>query len=185
MALLPLFPVTTLIFSGFLGYGIGWSIAVATFLFAQSKRPIGYILSAPIVFFIGLSVFVTYMAGRDEIRQTIWHEQAGIGRSLEKVAGTFRGFSWLDLSNSQHRDALKSRLNQDILVGTAVDRLQRGEVEYASGKTLSTLVLSLIPRVVWPDRPVVGGGGSVVQDFAGSFLLREQVSARAKCWSFM
>ena len=164
--LLPLFPVTTLIFEW-----LSWlrhrvvNSSVATFLFAQSKRPIGYILSAPIVFFIGLSVFVTYMAGRDEIRQTIWHEQAGIGSSLERVAGTFRGFSWLDLSNLQHRDALKSRLNQDVLVGTAVDRLQRGEVEYASGGTLSKMVLSLIPRVVWPDKPIVGGGGSVVQDF--------------------
>ena len=105
------------------------------------------------------------MAGRDEIRQTIWHEQAGIGSNLERVPSTFRGFSWLDLSNSQHRDALKSRLNQDVLVGTAVDRLQRGEVEYASGATLSKMVLSLIPRVVWPDKPIVGGGGSVVQDF--------------------
>ena len=50
MALLPLFPLTTLIFSGFLGYGIRWSIAVATFLFAQSKRPIGYILSCSYCF---------------------------------------------------------------------------------------------------------------------------------------
>ena len=107
------------------------------------------------------------MAARDEIRQTIWYEQAGIGRSLEKVADTLNGFSWLDLSNLQHRDALESRLNQDVLVGTAVARLQRGDVEYASGKTLSTMVLSLIPRVVWPDKPVVGGGGSVVQDFTG------------------
>ena len=50
MALLPLFPLTTIIHSGFLGYGIMWSMAVATFLFAQSKRPIGYFLFAPVVF---------------------------------------------------------------------------------------------------------------------------------------
>ena len=65
MALLPLFPLTTLIHSGFLGFGVMWAIAVATFLFAQSKRPIGYFLLAPIVFYIGLSVFVTYMAARE------------------------------------------------------------------------------------------------------------------------
>ena len=75
------------------------------------------------------------MAARDEIRQTIWYEQAGIGRRVERVAGTLHGFSWLDLSNLQHRVALNSRLNQDFLVGTAVVRLQSGDVEYASGES--------------------------------------------------
>ena len=167
MALLPLFPLTTLIHSGFLGFGVMWTIAVATFLFAQSKRPIGYFLLAPIVFYIGLSVFVTYMAARDEIRQTIWYDQAGIGSSLQKVADTLNGFSWLDLSNLQHREALESRLNEDFLVGTAVARLQSGDVEFASGETLWKVVMSLIPRAVWPDKPAVGGGGTIVQDFTG------------------
>ena len=83
MALLPL-PLTTVIHSGFLGYGVGWVIAISTFPLTQSKRRIGYFFFAPVVFYIGLSVFVTYMAARDEIRQTVWHEQAGIGR-LEKL----------------------------------------------------------------------------------------------------
>ena len=167
MALLPLFPLTTIIHSGFIGYGVMWSIVVAIFLFAQSKRPIGYFLFAPIVFWVGLSVFVTYMAARDEIRQTIWYEQADIGSRLERVADTLLGFSWLDLSNLQHRAALEGRLNQDFIVGTAVVRLQSGEVEYASGETFWKMVLALIPRALWPDKPAVGGGGSVVTDFTG------------------
>ena len=109
-----------------------------------------------------------YLHGRaDEIRQTIWHEQAGIGRGLKKVANTLNGFSWIDLSNLQHREALELGSTKILLSGTAVARLQSGDVEFASGKALWTMVLSLIPRAVWPDKPAVGGGGTIVQDFTG------------------
>ena len=40
-------------------------------------------------------------------------------------------------------------------------------MEYASGDTLGKVAMGLIPRVFWPDKPVVGGGGSVVRDFTG------------------
>ena len=40
-------------------------------------------------------------------------------------------------------------------------------MEYASGETFGKVAVALIPRVFWPDKPVVGGGGSVVRDFTG------------------
>ena len=49
----------------------------------------------------------------------------------------------------------------------AVARLEIGAVEYASGDTLGKVAMGLIPRVLWPDKPAVGGGGSVVHDFTG------------------
>jgi hypothetical protein len=167
MALLPVLPLSTLIQGGFLGGGTFWGLVIVSFLFAQSKRRLVYFLLAPAVFYGALSVFANYMAAREEIRQLVWREQASIGDRLSRVADTFRDFEWLDLSNFRHRKAIDDRLNQNHYIGVAVERLELGAVEYASGSTLGKVAMGLIPRVIWPDKPAVGGGGSVVHDFTG------------------
>jgi hypothetical protein len=40
-------------------------------------------------------------------------------------------------------------------------------VDFSGGATLVEMAIGLIPRALWPDKPQVGGGGTVVQDFAG------------------
>ena len=166
MALLPLLPLVTLI-GGFLGGGTFWGLAIVSFLFAQSKRRLVYFLLAPAVFFIGLSVFVNYMAARDEYRKLVWHQQASIGDRLSHITDSFQHFEWLDLSNFRHRKAIDLRLNQNEFIGIAVERLELGAVEYAYGDTVGKVAMGLIPRVLWPDKPVTGGGGTVVHDFTG------------------
>jgi hypothetical protein len=167
MALLPVLPFVTLIQGGFLGGGTSWAMVIVSFLFAQSKRKLVYFLFAPAVFFGGLSVFVNYMAAREEIRQLVWYQQAGIGDRLNLVLDSFRNFEWFDSSNFRHRKAIDDRLNQNHFIGIAVARLELGVVEYASGDTLGKVAMGLVPRIVWPDKPPVGGGGSMVHDFTG------------------
>jgi len=167
MALLPVLPLVTLIQGGFLGAGTVWALGVVTFLLGQSKKRLVYFLLAPVVFFGGLSVFVNYMAARQEIRQLVWYQQASIGDRLSRVTDSFRNFEWLNLSNFRHRQAIDDRLNQNAFIGVAVERLELGTVEYAYGDTLGKVAMGLIPRVFWPDKPAVGGGGSVVHDFTG------------------
>ena len=142
-------------------------LAIVSFLFAQSKRRLVYFLLAPAVFFGGLSVFVNYMAARYEFRQLVWHQQASIGDRLSRITDSFQHFEWLDLSNLGHRKAIDLRLNQNEFIGIAVERLELGAVEYAYGGTVAKVAMGLIPRILWPGKPVVGGGGSVVHDFTG------------------
>jgi hypothetical protein len=167
MVLLPLLPLVTLTQGGFLGFGTMSAMIVAAFLFAQSKRKVAYVSAAPVVFFIGLSFFVNYMAARDNIRQLVWYEQASVGDRLQRIADIFVNFEWLDLSNWRHREAIDRRLNQNFLVGAGAARLESGQVEYASGATVGNIIVVLIPRAIWPDKPAVGGGGSTVHDFTG------------------
>ena len=49
MALLPVLPLATVIQGGFIGFGTYWVLAIVTFMFAQSKRRVGYFLLAPVV----------------------------------------------------------------------------------------------------------------------------------------
>jgi hypothetical protein len=167
IAFLPIIPLATVVQGGFLGFGTYWALAIMAFLFAQSKHRLGYLLLAPAIFFVGLSVFVNYMAARNEIRQLVWYEQAGIGDRLDRIAKVFNDFEWLDFSNARQREAIDVRLNQNLLVGTAVERLETGAVQYAFGNTVGTMILGLIPRAVWPDKPTIGGGGTIVHDFTG------------------
>src|SRR6266540_2983933 len=155
IAFLPLLPLGTVVQGGFIGYGMYWVLAIWSFLFAQSSRRLGNLLVAPAIFFIGLSVWVNYAASRNEIRQLVWHQQAGIGDRLQRVADIFRDFRWLDFSNAQHHQAIDLRLNQNFFVGAAVARLDSGMVEYAAGGMLPGLIMALIPRAVWPDKTAV------------------------------
>jgi hypothetical protein len=168
IALLPLLPLCTVVTKGFLGYGVYWTISIVTFMFAQSKQRLRYCLLAPAVIFIGLSVFVNYMVARDEIRRLVWIDQVSIGDRLQLMGDKFlQHFEWLDLSNVRHREPIESRLNQNFLVGAAVARLKTGQVQYAGGGTAWTMILALIPRAIWQDKPQVAGGRGLVEEFTG------------------
>jgi hypothetical protein len=167
VALLPLLPLATVIVGGFLGFGTYWVLVIGCFFFAQARRHLGYFLLTPAVLFVGLSVFVNYMVARNEIREVVWDERTSFGDRLQRVDDVFRNFEWLDLSKPEHRVAIRERLDENRLLGAAVERLEAGDVEYASGATLGHVIIGLIPRALWPDKPVVGGGGTVVSEFTG------------------
>jgi hypothetical protein len=167
VAFLPVLPLTTLIRGGFLGFGTFMVLTIVAFLIAQSRRRVGVLLLAPVVIYAGLSIFVNYMAARGELRQLVWHQSASISERLERVIGVFRDFSWLDLTNPQHQEAIDARLNQNWFIGAAKARLDSGLVEYGSADALARMIIAPIPRFLWPDKPVIGGGGTVVHDYTG------------------
>jgi hypothetical protein len=167
MLWLPFLPVITLLKGGFLGMGISWLLTIVSFALSGSRQRLGYFLIAPLFVYVGLSVFVNYMASRVEFRQAVWIQQVGIADRVQGVVDMFWNFEWYDSENPKHRHVIDERLNQNLLVGSAVERLEVGIKDYAYGATLVDIAIGLIPRAVWPDKPAVGGGGSIVQDFAG------------------
>jgi hypothetical protein len=167
IASLPMLPLITVVKDGFLGFGTYWVLAIVSFLFAQSKRRLGYLLLAPFIGYVGLSLFVNYMAARNDLRSMVWYQQSGIAARMDRVAQIFEKFEWLDFSNSRQREAIDGRLNQNMLVGIAAERLEFGQASYADGATIGNMLIALVPRALWPNKPAVGGGSSVVSDFTG------------------
>lgn len=165
LGLLPALPLATLVTGGFLGYGVYWVLSVVAFLFVITRdRTIFYIAAVPVAF-LGLSLFVTYMGQRNEIREAIWYEQSSLFDRIDRVSRIVTEFQMLDLDNPVHVDAIDGRLNQNSLVGTAIARHEGGLSEFAYGATVPWW--ALIPRAIWPDKPDVGGSGTVVSDFTG------------------
>lgn len=162
---LPLLPLATLTTGGFIGYGVNWALSVVTFHFVVTRRRRWYFLLAPVVVFLGLSLFVSYMGQRTGIRDAVWREHATLGDRLERISAIVTNFQVLDLGNTSQQRALTDRLNQNLFVGLGVERHRAGLVDLYYGSTVAPL--ALIPRAIWPDKPEVGGSRDLVSSFTG------------------
>jgi hypothetical protein len=158
-------PLASLVTAGFIGYTVCWVFGVLAFLFVIVHRRVWFYLAAPLAVYLGLSLFVTYMGQRSGIRDVVWNRQAGIAERLDRVSTILTEFQLIDLRSSAHITALADRLNQNAFVGIAIEHLESGWADFAYGTTVP--FWALIPRAVWPDKPIVGGGGSLVSDFTG------------------
>jgi hypothetical protein len=59
------------------------------------------------------------------------------------------------------------RLNQNYLVGAAVRNLESGSKEHAHGQTVIEAFQSLVPRALWPSKPVAAGSPRIVTEYTG------------------
>jgi hypothetical protein len=120
------------------------------------------LVGLPLIY-LGLSVFVTYMRDRTEIRATVWGEQSLADR-FERLSATVTTLEWFDPGNFHHLQRIDGRLNQNWLVGAAVNRLRETD-GYARGDTLWDALLALIPRALWPEKPISAGSGDLVNRY--------------------
>jgi len=114
-----------------------------------------------------VSFFSVYLAKRLEFRAVAWS-----GESIKTFSALeifIDAFQWLDLKNIDiaSLQQIDSRLNQNILLGRSIYYLEHGYEEFAKGETLIDAALALIPRILWPDKPMVGGSGNLMSRYTG------------------
>lgn len=161
-----LYPAVILIFNGFLSYGVAAIITVAAFVMMRLKNVWLICFGAPFAMFVGLSIFVNYFANRDDLRDVLW-TTVGTEDRVTAVIEAFSNFSSFDYENTDHLRALSSRLNQNEFVGLAATRLERGDVDFLEGRSFYEGFIAIVPRIVWPDKPVFGGSPDVVRHMTG------------------
>jgi len=115
--------------------------------------------------YLGLTVFVNYMRDRNDIRASVWGGESFSAR-IDTISETIATFEWFDPANEAQLQRIDGRLNQNYLVGAAIARLAETDA-YAHGDTLWDALLALIPRAVWPDKPMQAGSGDLVNRFTG------------------
>jgi energy-coupling factor transporter transmembrane protein EcfT len=165
LALSLLLPFATVITAGMLGYGVIAVMTILIFVSALLRSPKMVAFCGVVAAYVGLSVFVSYMRDRDDIRASVWGGQSFTDR-IDRVAETFATFEWFDPANQEHLKRIDSRLNQNFLVGAAVINLTQAE-DYAHGDTLWDALLAPIPRAIWPDKPTEAGSGDLVTRYTG------------------
>jgi hypothetical protein len=162
-----LIPLVTLVRQGFMSYGV---LALSTIMLfvAQFFRPrwllaAAFLLSA----YPGLSVYVSYMRDRNDLRAVVW---SGEGSSLsERLAAGWHTISTMeafDPFNPDHLEYIDGRLNQAGLVGTAVANLASTD-GFLHGSTIKDAFLAMIPRLIWPSKPIGAGSGNLASRLTG------------------
>jgi hypothetical protein len=158
-------PVITIVTRGYIGYGATATLSVLIFLSCFVRRRIKVVITGVLLGYLAISVFVTYMRDRIQIRQSVWGGQS-LSDRVERVTETAAQFEWFDPFNNEHLQRIDGRLNQSYLVGAAVAHLdQYGD--FAHGETLRDAALALIPRIFWPDKPIEAGSGTLVAHYTG------------------
>jgi hypothetical protein len=90
-----------------------------------------------------------------------------MGSRLDRLTATFADTEWFSLSDLDHVRRIDDRLNQNALIGAAVDAIASGSVELGRGDTLLDGLVALVPRAIWPNKPIVAGSGDLVSSFTG------------------
>jgi hypothetical protein len=164
LLMLPLLPASTLLIGGFLGYGVGWLICILAVVYCFWPRRKLFIVVAPIIGYVGLSIGAAYFLERSEIREAVWGK-AEFGERVDSMMQIFERFEPYSLENMEHVKVIDDRLNQNFLVGSGIFSHQDGYTGLHFGSTVP--IWALVPRAVWPDKPQVGGGLDLVSDFTG------------------
>jgi hypothetical protein len=159
-------PLMTVLTMGFMGYGAVATTVVLIFIFNFYRPRWKVIVIGGMVFILGLSVFVTYLRDRNEIRERVWGGDAFESR-IEQTLGTFRKFEIINPLNQQHLEAIDLRLNQNTLIGQAVSYMKYKDIDYLEGETLWQAAIAIVPRYLWPDKPLFAGSGGLVSRYTG------------------
>jgi len=166
LALTAIFPFVTVVTQGFLGYGFMAMLIVASFAASLQRSRWRAAVVGLVVLYGGLSVYVTYMRDRSDIRDVVWRGER-VDARIDQLQNTLINYEWFDPRLTDHLNRIERRLNQNHLVGAAVVSLRDGYVEHANGGTLADAVLAVIPRALWPDKPEFGGSGDIVSRYTG------------------
>ena len=165
-AALLVYPLVVLIFGGFIGYGASAILTIFAILLVHLRSKFIALLIAPVILFLGISIFVNYFENRSALRDVLWSTPT-FDERIEALGDTFGDFRLFDPDRPGHLKALTLRLNQNEFVGIAAKRLENGEVDFLHGRSLFEGLVAVVPRAIWPDKPVYGGSPAVVSEMTG------------------
>lgn len=170
IALAMVIPVVYLVVFGFTSFGfIAFSIFVS-FWFCTLASP----RMAPPLICVGvaglivvmLSAFVAWMSFRGRIREAIDGGRGSLSDRIDVIGEAIASIELLHPSNFNSLDWLNIRLNQNIFVGKAIEWHELYPYLKLYGEKLALIPFALIPRFLWPGKPMMGGS-SMLEEHTG------------------
>lgn len=174
IAAMAVYPVLTLILGGFLSFGSTPVIIILSALAISTRSSWRVGIGLTVVSLIFFTMFLSYFQSRDQIRDAVWGG-ADLKDRISESAVIVTGMELFDHENPEHLDALDRRLNQNFFVGRADQRIRSGTVDFLYGRSFWEGAISLVPRIIWPSKPVYGGSPETVMAMTG-FVVNEWTS---------
>ncbi len=159
-------PFFSILSAGFAGFGVMAVIPVLTFVFNFYRPRWKGIIILILFLALGLSFYVNYFRDRDLIRAQVWGGK-GIESRIERLQKTASNLEFFNPWNQKHLEMIDGRLNTNAGVGAGVKYISSGAIDYAEGETLAQAAIAIVPRILWPDKPVVAGSGDLVTKYTG------------------
>jgi hypothetical protein len=160
------YPVGMLLLGGFLSYGAAAMIVVGSALTISTRSYWRVAAGLAVATYLALTIFVNYFESRDTIRDEVWGG-APLEERIDTVLGVASDFHWFDSTNPLDLLALDERLNQNFFVGLAAEQIEAGQVGYLYGRSIWEALQALVPRLIWPDKPVLAGSPEIVSEMTG------------------
>lgn len=160
-------PFISIMFHGYLGAGVVMSLTVLFFVIRFFKLNYKTVIIGVVLAYLGFSLYLTYMRDRDQLRTAIWGTRIGLSQRVNVLKTTLSRPIWFNIFNLEHLEGIDNRMNQNILVGAAVDYINLKGIDYAHGATLWDSIIALIPRAVWAEKYIVAGSPGIVTKYTG------------------
>lgn len=168
-AVLAAYPILMLLLGGFLSYGSMAVIIVLSGLIVTARSSMRIAVWSVVFLAVGSSLFLSYFEHRPEIRAAVW----GGGDTDARIDATMAAIKDVKPFNpgdAAQLYALDQRLNQNYFTGLAASRIKAHEVDYLYGRSVWEGLQALVPRALWPDKPVVSGSPKIVSEMTGLTL---------------
>lgn len=161
-----LLPLISITLYGFLGVGMTMTLVIFLFVARFFRPSFKTLIICVLLVYIGLSLYLTYMRDRGVLRDAAWGG-APISKRVELLKASITQPVWFNIFDLEQLELIDGRMNQNILVGAAVEYIGSGRVDYADGKTIIDSIVALIPRVFWEEKPIFAGSGNIVSEYTG------------------
>ncbi len=166
-AVILVWPVLTVVRDGFLGFGVVPIIVVGVFAALRVRKPHLLIIPSLVIGYVFLSIISVYFDSRNTLRAIVWAGEYTEG-PLQDVYNTLSfNFRWFDATDPSQLTWIDGRLGYNFPLGRVIERIDERVVPLGNGRTLESAVLMLVPRMLWPDKPIVVGGSALFQYYTG------------------
>lgn len=163
-AALAAYPLLILIKGGFLSFGSTSVFIVSAAVLVSVRSHIRAYAGVATFSILCFLVFLSYFQNRNEIRELTWGGGSFEAR-VSKSTSIVTDLGLFDSQDPAHLAALDSRLNQNFFAGRAYERIEKGEVDYLYGRSFWEGALALVPRALWPDKPIFAGSSDLIREY--------------------
>jgi hypothetical protein len=151
--------------TGFVGHGVMILFCALCVSRLHDRFSMAALVHVGALILGGLILYTIWIEGRGLVRSAI-NSDRPVEERMEALVEATQNEDAFDVFSQRQAERIQQRLDQSRLFTQAI--LWTPAVQpFADGATLYDAVLALVPRALWPAKPVVAGGRDFITQYTG------------------